>query len=589
MHKFSRSHNCSALNIKDAGKDVSLCGWVHKRRDLGGILFIDLRDRYGITQLLFDVSIDKKIYEKALTCRDEWVIAIKGKVQKRSAVNKNIPTGEIEIEVHHLQILSQSKIPPFAVNDDTQIKEDTRLKYRYLDIRKGKILKNLALRHLVMLTTRNFLHENDFLEIATPILSKATPEGARDYLVPSRIHPNHFYALPQSPQIFKQILMIAGTDRYFQIAPCFRDEDLRSDRQPEFTQIDMEMSFSTFEHVSAITEGLLQAIFTKCKKISLPSSFRRITHWECIQNYGTDKPDLRYDMAFVQIEKEIQNSSCTFLKEALERGEIIKAFCVQKGASLSRKEIKKYEDFVIQLGLKGLTFIKKTQEGFSSPLSKFFDDKGFETIAKKLHMQTNDMIFLAAAPEKILHTCFDHLRRKLAHDLNLIDPEKMEFLWVIDFPLFSKDPVTDELICEHHPFTSPNLEDIDLIEKDPLKVRANAYDLVLNGYELASGSMRIHDIDLQKRIFSFLGFSNERMQQDFGFFLEALEYGAPPHIGLAIGLDRLVMLLANTEDIRDVIAFPKTIKASDLMSGAPSFVEKKQLDELHINSIKEKK
>ena len=589
MTNFQRTHTCGELTKKDIGKEVTLSGWVHRRRDLGGLIFIDLRDRYGLTQLIFDPKMSDTSYEKAQKLKHEFVISITGKVIERANPNPNIPTGEIEIQVETLDILSTSKIPPFEVCDDTtEINEELRLKYRYLDIRKGKIARNLVLRHKAMLCTRNYFDSQGFLEITTSILSKSTPEGARDYLVPSRIHPGSFYALPQSPQTLKQILMISGMDRYFQIAQCFRDEDLRADRQPEFTQIDIEMSFGTPEDIFTVIEGLMQEIFETCvnKKVEVP--FPRMTHSESLENYGSDKPDLRFGMPLHRINDIIEKSTFSLLKDVIAKDGVVKAICLKNGADLSRKKIEALEKFVAPFGLKGLAFIKKTPEGFNSNIVKFFNDKLLGELAKRLDIQENDIVLIAGGNVDQVNQGLDHLRRHLAKEYNLIDPEKLNFLWVTDFPLFTTDKETGAITSEHHPFTSPRFDEMDLLDTDPLKIKALAYDMVLNGYELASGSQRIHDTNLQAKIFKILNFTPEAMKQKFGFFLEALQYGTPPHLGAAIGLDRLIMILTKTDNIRDVIAFPKNQKALDLMSQAPSPVDQLQLDELNLKLKNEK-
>lgn len=583
MQQFQRTHTCGCLNKSYIGQKVILSGWVHRRRDLGKLIFIDLRDKYGITQIIFDPTKNKELYELASKLKDEWVISIKGDVVKRSSINTKIPTGEIEIRVLELNILSEAQIAPFVINDENiELKEDLRLKYRYLDMRRGKIINNLTIRHKAMLAARNHLDSLGFMEISTPILSKSTPEGARDYLVPSRIHPHNFFALPQSPQIFKQILMVAGADKYFQIAQCFRDEDLRSDRQPEFTQLDIEMSFEKKEKLFEIIEGTMKEIFKKCLNVDIPLPFKQMTHKECIEKYGSDKPDLRYKMIFSNLTDIVKKSDFSIMKKIIEDKGIIKGFCVKGGAAISRKLISNYENILKQFGLGGLSWIKLTEEGFSSPIIKFFSEELINEISSKLEMKTNDLALIAAGNKDLVNQGLDHLRRHIAKERQLIDENDIQFLWVTEFPLFSIDKETNKITSEQHPFTSPKFEDIDLLDSEPLNVRSESYDLVLNGYELASGSVRIFDSSLQKKMFDILGLTSQQAENQFGYLLTALKYGTPPHLGLGIGFDRLVMLLIGTDNIRDVIAFPKTQKASDLMMQAPSEVTEEQLKELNI-------
>jgi aspartyl-tRNA synthetase len=587
MSDYLRTHTCGTLTIKNLGNTVTLSGWVHRRRDHGGLIFIDLRDRFGLTQIVFDPKINQAIHEKASKLRSEWVISIKGRVISRGEgkTNPNLPTGEIEIEATDLNILSQAKTPPFSICDEhIEVNEELRLKYRYLDIRRGQVIHNLQVRHKAMLATRNFMSGEGFLEVTTPILAKSTPEGARDYLVPSRVHPGNFYALPQSPQIFKQLLMVSGMDRYFQIAQCFRDEDLRADRQPEFTQIDIEMSFGSPEILHKILEGLICHIFKEAGNLEIKTPFLRMPHKEAMETYGTDRPDMRFGMQLTRIDEIASQSEFTVFKENLSAGGCVKGICVKKGADISRKEIDEYTQFVSQLGLMGLGWMKRQEEGLSSSIVKFFSEQLQQELIKKFDMQIGDLIFLAAGPEERVNQGLDHLRRKLAKDRNLIDPSDYKFLWVVDFPMFKWNPDEQRLESEHHPFTSPHFDDLSLLEKDPIKTRALAYDLVLNGYEIGGGSQRIHNGDMQEKIFSLLKLSDKEINDKFGFFVDALKYGTPPHLGFAFGLDRIVMLLCKTENIRDVIAFPKTQKASDLMMQCPSNVSNEQLKELEIKT-----
>lgn len=588
MFDYRRTHTCGQLNQSDIGQSITLSGWVHRRRDHGGVIFIDLRDRFGLTQIVFDPQkINSDLFERASMLRSEWVISIQGLVNPRSEgkINPKLPTGEIEIAAKDLAILSPAKTPPFSICDEvTDVNEELRLKFRYLDIRRGEIAENLVLRHKVMLLIRNFMHQHHFLEITTPILGKSTPEGARDYLVPSRVHPGNFYALPQSPQIFKQLLMISGMDRYFQIAQCFRDEDLRADRQPEFTQLDIEMSFSTPEDLMKLIEGLMATLFKDCLNKEIPSSFQRMRYYDCLENYGTDRPDIRFDMPLVRIDAIAEKSDFTVFKDQLANGGIIKAICVKNGADLSRKEIDEYTQFVGKFGLNGLAWMKATEEGLHSNIAKFFSLDLLEQLTHKLQVEKGDLIFMAASSEDRVNQALDHLRRKIAKDKNLIDKKALKFLWVTDFPLMRYNKEEGRMESEHHPFTSPHLDDIPFLDKDPLKVRALAYDLVLNGYEIGGGSQRIHDSQLQAKIFQILNMNKEQIEEKFGFFVRALEYGTPPHLGIAFGIDRIIMVLSETDNIRDVIAFPKTQKASDVMMECPSCVDPKQLKELKIEA-----
>lgn len=581
-----RSHHLGALRAQDIDRAVTLSGWVHKRRDHGGLIFIDLRDRFGFTQLVFDPTTNPQLFSEAEKLRSEWVICVEGVVKGRKPgmENPKLATGEIEVFVTSLEVLSKAKTPPFPISEEEiSVHEDLRLKYRYLDIRRGQIRDNLILRHQAMLKTRNYLSEKGFLEISTPILGKSTPEGARDYLVPSRVHPGSFYALPQSPQIFKQLLMVSGMDRYFQIATCFRDEDLRSDRQPEFSQIDIEMSFGTAKELMQIVEGLIEALFKECLKIETKPPFRVMTYQEAIEKYGTDKPDLRFDMELATISDIAKGSSFTVFHEELEQGGIVKGLCVKGGADLSRKQIDDYTKFVAQFGIQGLAWMKMQDGALTSNIVKFFTPEQQQQLIQKLSVQEGDLIFMVATLEERVNQALDHLRRKIAKDRNLISPDALAFLWVVDFPLFCWNHDEGRLESMHHPFTSPVKEDIGLMKSDPLKVRSSGYDIVLNGYEIGGGSVRIHNSDLQKQLFDALNLTEQEINEKFGFFVEALQYGTPPHLGLALGLDRIIMLMAKTDNIRDVIAFPKTQKASDLMMDSPSLVHPRQLKELALN------
>ncbi|MBS0634569.1 MAG: aspartate--tRNA ligase [Verrucomicrobia bacterium] len=583
MVVFKRTHTCGELREQNVGQNVTLSGWVHRARDLGGLLFIDLRDRFGITQVVLDSAKNKELYELGQKLRAEFVISIKGEVFKRKDANPKLPTGQIEITANELHVLSKAEVPPFTVADDmTEANEELRLKYRYLDMRKGPILDNLVIRHKAMMATRQFMDSQGFVEVITPILSKSTPEGARDYLVPSRVNPGQFFALPQSPQMFKQILMIGGLDRYFQIATCFRDEDLRADRQPEFAQIDVEMSFATQDELFPIIENLVQSIFKHCKDVAVDAPFLRMSYADCMEHYGCDKPDLRFGMRLKRLDSQAQASSFTIFHDILANGGTVKGFTIKGGADISRKGIDEYTSFVGQLGVKGLAYIKLQDGTFSSSLAKFIAPEQQPEWQKALEMENGDLAFIIAGTTKKTNQALDHLRRRVAKDRKLIAANDYKFLWVTDFPLFTYNEEEGRLESEHHPFTSPHLDDIDLIEKEPLKARSSSYDLVLNGYEIASGSQRIHDSHLQDTIFRILGLNEEERKMRFGFFIEALQFGTPPHIGVALGFDRMIMILVETEGIRDVIAFPKTQKASCLMTGAPSEVATVQLKELKI-------
>lgn len=587
MTSYRRTFNCGSLRKEHVGQTVILAGWVHRRRDHGGLIFIDLRDRFGLSQLVFDPVKNPAAHAIGEKLRSEYVIAIKGQVipRREGMANPKLATGEIEVQVDEIDVLSKAKTPPFSICDEQiEVNEELRLKYRYLDIRRGDIAEKLVKRHKAMLSVRQFLDQNGFLEIATPILGKSTPEGARDYLVPSRITPGAFYALPQSPQIFKQLLMVSGMDRYFQIAQCFRDEDLRADRQPEFTQVDIEMSFGTPEDLMPIIEGLLKKTFKDCNGIEIPTPFRRLPHKECMERFGTDRPDMRFAMELVNLNEIANQSTFSVFLDQLHAGGLVKGFCVKGGNDISRKGIDEYTEFVSRLGVKGLAWMKMQDGTLTSSIVKFFPENLQKELIKKMGIENGDLIFMIADAPARTNQALDHLRRRISRDRNLIQPDRLEFLWVTDFPLFAWDEETKRLASEHHPFTSPNPDDLNLLDTDPLKVRSSGYDIVLNGYEIGGGSQRIHNSELQKKIFELLKLTPEELQVKFGFFIEALSYGTPPHLGIALGLDRLVMILTQTENIRDVIAFPKTQKASDLMLECPSRVAPEQLKELKLKT-----
>jgi aspartyl-tRNA synthetase len=586
MFDYRRTHECGTLRKTDVKKSVTLSGWVHRRRDHGGLIFIDLRDRYGVTQIVFNPETKPELFAAAEKLRSEWVISIKGAVIARAdgMANPKLATGDIEVDAHEMEILSKAQTPPFSICDEyIEANEEIRLKYRYLDMRRGKIKDNLVLRHKVMHTARNFLDQQQFLEITTPILGKSTPEGARDYLVPSRIQPGTFYALPQSPQLFKQLLMVSGMDRYFQVAQCFRDEDLRADRQPEFTQIDIEMSFGTPDDLLSIIEGLVKKVFKDCLHLDIPAPFRRLPYKDCMDRFGTDRPDTRFGMELTILDDIAKRSDFTVFINQLQAGGTIKGICVKGGADISRRDIDQYTAFVGRLGIKGLAWMKKQDGQLSSSIVKFFSEELQEELICRLQIDDGDLIFMIGDTPEATNQGLDHLRRKIAQDRELISHDHLDFLWVTDFPLFGWDAESKRLESLHHPFTSPHVEDLHLLDSEPLKVRSYGYDLVLNGYEVGGGSQRIHDQALQKKIFDLLQLSPEEQQAKFGFFLDALKFGTPPHLGIALGLDRLIMLMAQTDNIREVIAFPKTQKASDLMNQCPSPVAKDQLNDLHLS------
>lgn len=586
MFDYRRTHDCGKLRKEDEGKEVALSGWVHRRRDHGGLIFIDLRDRFGLTQLVFDPVKNPEAHAAAEKLRSEWVIAIRGKVSMRreGMANPKLATGDVEIFVSQMEVLSKAKTTPFSICDEQiEVNEELRLKYRYLDIRRGDIAQKLITRHQLMMIARKYFDQNGFLEVSTPILGKSTPEGARDYLVPSRVYPGTFYALPQSPQIFKQLLMVSGLDRYFQIATCFRDEDLRADRQPEFTQIDLEMSFGYPNDLMVIIEGLLKQVFKECIGVEIATPFRRVPHAVCMEKYGSDRPDMRFGMELVRLDAIAQKSTFSVFLDQLKVGGIIKGFVVKGGSDISRKTIDEYTEFVSRLGIKGLAWMKFQEGKLNSSIVKFFSEELQKELVQTAHIEEGDLLFMVADLPARVNQSLDHLRRKVARDRRLITEGHYEFLWVTDFPLFNWNDEEKRLESEHHPFTSPNVEDLHLLDSEPLKVRSSGYDVVLNGYELGGGSQRIHNPELQQKIFECLKLTPEELKAKFGFFIEALSYGTPPHLGIALGLDRIVMLLTQTENIRDVIAFPKTQKASDLMLESPSQVAPQQLNELKIS------
>ena len=574
----------TSLTLNNVNELVSLYGWVARKRDLGGLLFIDLRDRSGIIQLV--IRPESECYETALSLKNEYVIKAIGKVVQREKKNEELKTGEIEIDVTELNVINQSKELPFSLTEYTNALEDTRLKYRYLDIRRNEIKEKIITRHKIMQIIRNFLSSEDFIEVETPVLCKSTPEGARDYLVPSRVNPGKFYALPQSPQIFKQLLMVGGIERYFQIAKCFRDEDLRADRQPEFTQVDIEMSFVDENDVRALTEKLIAKVFKEIKEIDISLPLKQMKYDDAIKYYGSDKPDLRFDLIIQDVTNVFKNTEITFIKDSVLKNGVVNAIVIPNSAShFTRKEIDKCTEFVRNLKASGLMYIKMEEE-LSGSIVKNLTDTEKEELIKALDLKKEDIAFLVVGEYKIVKNALGALRCKIAKDLNLIKKNDYKLLWVTDFPTFEYSEEEKRFVACHHPFTSPKDEDVDKLLTDKEHCYSKAYDIVINGYEAGGGSIRIHDEKIQKKMFEALELSQKDIEEKFGFFVEALQYGTPPHGGLALGLDRLTMLLTETENIRDVIAFPKTASASDLMSDCPNFVSEKQLEELKIKIVK---
>ena len=579
---LKRTHMCGELRLEDAGKEVVLNGWVAKARSLGCLVFVDIRDKSGITQITFNEDIGEELLEKAKSLRSEYVIWVTGTVKERSSKNDNLPTGAIEVFATDLVIYSEADTPPIYIKDDDNVDENLRLKYRYLDLRKSKMQRNLSFRHRLTKLVRDYFDENGFTEVETPMLIKPTPEGARDYLVPSRVNQGSFYALPQSPQMFKQLLMVAGTDRYFQIVKCFRDEDLRADRQPEFTQIDLEMSFADSDDVIGMQEGLLKRIMKELKGIDINTPFPRLTYKEAMERYGSDKPDTRFDIELNKLNDIFEESDFMVFKDALETGGDIRGISVPGGAAeFSRKKIDKLTDEAKHYGAKGLLWIKVEEDGFSSSASKFLNDAELIKVAERCGSKPGDIIFIVSAQPKVVFDTLGWLRRKIAGILGLLDDNKFNFLWVVDFPMFEKND-EGNLKAMHHPFTQPKLDELDKLDGDILSLNADAYDIVLNGVELGGGSIRIHDRELQDKMFKVLGLGEEERMEKFGFFIEAFKYGAPPHAGLAYGLDRMVMLLLGESSIREVIAFPKNANAECPVSEAPGKADSVQLEELGL-------
>ncbi|HWO42884.1 MAG TPA: aspartate--tRNA ligase [Candidatus Eisenbacteria bacterium] len=584
---WKRTFYCGEPRLDSVGRELTLCGWVHTRRDHGGLIFVDLRDRTGICQIVFNPEVGAAAHEKAKQLRSEDVIAVRGELTKRPAetLNPELATGAVELRAREIKLLSASQAPPFTIDDETEASENTRLKYRYLDLRRPQSLAPLLLRYRMTKHIRDYLHGLGFVEVETPVLTKSTPEGARDYLVPSRIYPGKFYALPQSPQLFKQILMVGGLDRYFQIVKCFRDEDLRADRQPEFTQLDMEMSFVQPDDVIGVVEGLMVLLFKELKGIEVRAPFPRLTWDQAMNRYGSDKPDTRFGLELCDFTPALRSSQARIFAAPIEQGGAVKGIRVPRGRELSRKDLDDLTPYAATYGGKGIAWTKITAEGWQSPIAKFVaepEQRAIETIAGA---ETGDVILFSADAENVVHDVLGNLRLYLAEKLGLIPEDRYALVWVTDFPLVEYDPDEKRYSALHHPFTAPKDEDLPLLESEPLKVRSKAYDLALNGVEVGGGSIRIHQLELQKKILRWMGVGEQEAAAKFGFFLDALSFGAPPHGGIAFGIDRLAMLLSGAKSLRDVIAFPKSQRAVCLLTDAPSAVEPKQLRELSIKVL----
>ena len=590
MSIFKRSHMCGELRESNIGEKVVLNGWIQKRRNLGGLIFCDLRDKTGITQIVFNDKIPQELFDRADTLRSEYVVGVKGTVMERESKNPELPTGDIEVFADDLIIYSEADTPPIYIKDDDNVDDNLRLKYRYLDLRKKKMQDNLTFRHKLAKLTRDYFSDNGFTEVETPVLIKSTPEGARDYLVPSRVNQGRFYALPQSPQMFKQLLMVGGTDRYMQIVKCFRDEDLRADRQPEFTQIDLEMSFVDMDDVIEIQEGYLKKVFKEMKGVDIETPFPRMTYDEAMERYGSDKPDTRVGFELQDITELVKDCEFKVFTDAITAGGSVRGICVTGAAKdHTRKKIDKLTEMIKSYGAKGMVWMKVAEDGVSSSVNKFFTPEQLQAIADHMGAAAGDLILIVSDRNKVVFDSLGFLRRHIADEMGLLDDEQYNLLWVIDFPLFEYDEEADAYHAMHHPFTSPKAEDAELLKTDPTKAKANAYDIVLNGVELGGGSIRIHDRDMQEDMFRALNMSQEDIDEKFGFLVEAFRYGTPPHGGLAYGMDRLVMLLTGEKSIREVIAFPKNQAAQCMVSEAPGTVEQPQLDELGIKIVSEEK
>ncbi|EGQ0312975.1 aspartate--tRNA ligase [Staphylococcus pseudintermedius] len=581
-----RTTYCGSVTEELLEQEVTLKGWVHNRRDLGGLIFVDVRDREGYVQVVFNPAFSKEALEVAERIRSEYVVEITGTVTKRDdeTINPKIKTGQVEVQAKSIEIINQSETPPFSINEENlNVDENIRLKYRYLDLRREKLAQTFKMRHQITRSIRQFLDGDGFYDVETPVLTKSTPEGARDYLVPSRVHDGEFYALPQSPQLFKQLLMISGFDKYYQIVKCFRDEDLRADRQPEFTQIDIEMSFVEQEDVMQLGEAMVKNVLADVKGIEMTDAFPRMTYTEAMSRYGTDKPDTRFGMELLDVSELGQIMDFKVFKGAVESGGQVKALVVENAAAdYTRKDIDGLTEFVNIYGAKGLAWVKVVEDGLNGPIARFFEDAHVTKLQALTGAKAGDLVLFVADSKDVVAQSLGALRNKLGKERGLIDPEQYNFLWVTDWPLLEYDEEARRYVAAHHPFTSPKVEDIDLLETAPEQAQAQAYDLVLNGFELGGGSIRIHDGELQQRMFKALGFSDEAAQEQFGFLLDAFKYGAPPHGGIALGLDRFVMILSGRTNLRDTIAFPKTASATDLMTDAPSLVSERQLDELSL-------
>ena len=590
LNGLKRTHHCGQLRLEDVGKTVTLMGWAQKVRDLGSLAFIDLRDRTGITQLTFNAETDEALYEKAKAMHQEYVLAAVGEVVERSSKNPDLPTGDIEVICSELRLLDVAKTPPIYIRDDDDVKEEMRLKYRYLDLRKPRMQEMLTKRAAITRAFREFLYQEGFIEVETPYLGKPTPEGARDYLVPSRVSPGKFYALPQSPQLYKQLLMIGGTDRYYQVARCFRDEDLRANRQPDFTQVDIEMSFVTMEDILEINERLMASIFRSVLHVELPRPFQRISFDEAMRRFGTDKPDLRYGFEIVDLEGVEKTTEFALFHQAAETGDFIGGINFNGLADVyARKKLDKLATFAKGIGASGMLWVKKTQEGISSSFNKFLTEEAKQFLEKNLSLENGDVAVILVGPKMNTLERLGTLRTTVANENLTFAPDDFAICWIVDFPMFEYDEEEQRYVAKHHPFTKPLEEDIPLLDTDPASVRAQAYDIVINGDERGGGSIRINNADLQRKIFDLLKLSNEDIESRFGFFVEALKYGTPPHGGIAYGLDRFVMMMINRSNIRDVIAFPKTQTAQDLMMDAPTVITPAQYEELHITAREEER